>query len=306
MCHYLSNENIHCFCDNKKAGKSFHGIPIISYDELKKIYCDYTVVIALEKAVYIAEVIVRLLEDNIPFVMGQQIANSILEKDIQEYTSLNKRSTFRYEERNNYIISRDKYDYAGSIGSYFWQDLWAAKHIFESKPSVHSDIGSRIDGFIAHLLSFGQKVQLFDIRPLDADIYGMEFVQCDATNLSSVPDDSLESLSALCSIEHFGLGRYNDPIDPEACFKCFDAIQSKMRKGGMVYLSVPIGKEHVEFNAHRVFYASTIKDSFPKMKLLEFSSAYKDKMEYNVDLNKYDKWTEYGGERFGLFRFVKE
>ena len=60
-------------------------------------------------------------------------------------------------------------------------------------------------------------------------------------------------MSALCSLEHLGLRRYGDKIDPEACFKCFDAIQKKARKGGKLYISVPIGKECVEFNAHLFF-----------------------------------------------------
>ena len=56
-------------------------------------------------------------------------------------------------------------------------------------------------------------------------------------------DNSISSFSALCSIEHFGLGRYGDPIDPEACFKCFDNIQSKIARSGLLYLSVPVGKD---------------------------------------------------------------
>ena len=42
-------------------------------------------------------------------------------------------------------------------------------------------------------------------------------------------------MSALCSLEHFGLGRYGDPVDPEACFKCFENIQRKLKKGGRLY-----------------------------------------------------------------------
>ena len=52
-------------------------------------------------------------------------------------------------------------------------------------------------------------------------------------------------MSALCSLEHFGLGRYGDAIDPEACFKCFDQIQKKLKKGGNLYISLPVGQAHL-------------------------------------------------------------
>lgn len=133
----------------------------------------------------------------------------------------------------------------------------------------------------------------------------MEFQKCDATNLDGIADGSIESLSALCSLEHFGLGRYGDPIDPEACFRCFQAIARKLAPGGRAYISVPIGKEHVEYNAHRVFFASTIVEAFRPLTLVEFSSACKEQMERGIDVHTYDDWDVYGGDRFGLFEFEK-
>jgi len=81
--------------------------------------------------------------------------------------------------------------------------------------------------------------------------------------------------------------------------------RKKYSGGGALYLSVPIGYEHVEFNAHRVFYAETIVNSFLNMRLVEFSVAYKETIEYDVDLHKYDDDKERGGGRFGLFLFEK-
>ncbi|PNJ92618.1 hypothetical protein CEP14_09860 [Cylindrospermopsis raciborskii C04] len=45
----------------------------------------------------------------------------------------------------------DRRDFAGSISRhYFHQDLWAARKVYENKPENHIDVGSRIDGFVAH------------------------------------------------------------------------------------------------------------------------------------------------------------
>lgn len=303
----LGKSAVAYFCDNNPNafGEEIDGVKVIPYEELKKCHVAYTVVITTRKVNFALEIAQQLQKDAVPFWTMEEMAKGCLSKDLEQYQAKNRRPSFAFNEQDSYLIPFDKYENAALVSSYFWQDLWASRHIFQAKPLVHYDIGSRIDGVIAHLSSFGQRVRLLDIRPLDVQIPNVEFVQCDATNLDAVEDDSIESLSALCSLEHFGLGRYGDPIDPEACFKCFAAIQRKITQGGTCYISVPIGKEHLEFNAHRVFYASTVRECFSQMELVEFSSAYREQFESDIDLHKYDDWTEWGGDRFGLFRFRK-
>ena len=88
-------------------------------------------------------------------------------------------------------------------------------------------LGRDWGGFIAYLLSFRQdkKTVMIDIRPLPQKIDGLEFIQADATNLDRIASESIDSLSSLHALEHFGLGRYGDPIDPEASFKAMKAMQ---------------------------------------------------------------------------------
>lgn len=234
-----------------------------------------------------------------------KIEHDWVAEDAKIYSEYNVHPTMQIREECSMPIYTDKVANAGKINSYFWQDLWAARKIYKESPEIHYDIGSRIDGFVAHLLAFRNNVNLIDIRPLDRGVDGLEFTCADATNLNDFKDDSIESLSALCSLEHFGLGRYGDRIDPDACYKCFKAIGSKVKEGGNVYLSVPIGKEHLEFNAHRVFYASTIVEAFPEFKLEEYSSTYNGYIEYNIDIHKYDEDITLGGGRFGLFHLRK-
>lgn len=226
-------------------------------------------------------------------------------KDLKMYNSLNKRAEFRYKDEYKDFWYYDKYAKAGSIENYFWQDLWAARLIYKNRAAMHYDIGSRVDGFISHLLSFGQDVTLIDVRPLDQKVEGVQFVHSDATELSGIEDESIESISALCSLEHFGLGRYGDPIDPEACFKAFEAINRKVKRGGRVFISVPIGQDHVEFNGCRIFYAETIKNAFKEMELVEFSTTHHGKIEYNADIHSWDDFSQRHGVCYGLFYFKK-
>ncbi len=202
-------------------------------------------------------------------------------------------------------VITEKYAYAGGITNYFFQDLWAAKLIIKSKVKAHFDIGSRLDGFIAHLLAADINVTMIDIREFPGEVEHLNTIVDDATSLQQIQDESIESMSALCSLEHFGLGRYGDAIDPEACFKCFDNIQRKLKVGGRLYISVPIGKERVEFNAHRVFYASTVIECFQGLSLEEFSCTAQGKIEYNADIHKYDNDSHNGEYRYGLFSFKK-
>lgn len=226
---------------------------------------------------------------------------------IAEYSRKNQRESFAYDRQYKWMIDESKSG-AGSCNAYYWQDLWAASKIIKRRPEVHYNIGSRIDGFIAHLQASGQQTVLIDIRKMDSNMPFVDFFQADATMLDNIEDDSIESISALCSLEHFGLGRYGDKIDPEACFKAMKSIQRVVKKGGYAYIAVPIGGEHVEFNAHRVFYASTIVKEFDEMKLIDFQVNTLDSnmcLQKCEDIHKYDHEYKNHGERFGLFEFQK-
>ena len=142
-------------------------------------------------------------------------------------------------------------------GHYFHQDLYVARRIFQSQPRRHFDVGSRIDGFVAHVASF-MEVHIFDVRELHSKVPGIHFERAD---LMAAQDwgEQVESLSCLHTLEHFGLGRYGDPVDPKGHLKGFKNMVDLVSPGGTFYLSFPIGsRERVEFNAHRVFHPRSV------------------------------------------------
>jgi hypothetical protein len=149
----------------------------------------------------------------------------------------------------------DWYEEGGTTKSeYFWQDLIVARWIFVAKPQRHVDIGSRVDGFVAHVASF-RDIEVFDVRPISTQIPGVVFKQADLMRCDSLPisvSGYCDSLSCLHAIEHFGLGRYGDPIDPVGHERGIANMVLLLKPGGIFYLSTPIGQERVEFNAHRV------------------------------------------------------
>ena len=222
--------------------------------------------------------------------------------DWLRYRKLNPPPTFPIRLRYATPILTDRHASAGSAsGHYFHQDLWAAKKIYQRRPTQHLDIGSRIDGFVAHLLTF-MPVTIVDIRPLVSNIQGLTFLQDDATKLSKLPSNSIQSLSSLHVAEHFGLGRYSDPIDPEACFRFMESLDRVLAPGGRLYFSVPVGKERVEFNAHRVFSPKTILDRFSNLCLESFSYVGDDDALY---LDTTPDLMPASNFACGLFEFTK-
>ncbi len=135
---------------------------------------------------------------------------------------------------------------------YFWQDLLVARSIFQAKPKKHVDVGFLVGGFVAHVASF-REIEVFDVRPISTQIPGVTFKQADLTQPVAGMADYCDSLSCLHALEHFGLGRYGDPIDPRGYERGFANMAALLKQDGVFYLSVPVGMDRVEFNAHRVF-----------------------------------------------------
>ena len=154
----------------------------------------------------------------------------------------------------------DKSEQAGSArGQYFHQDLLVASQIFENNPRRHVDIGSSVAGFGAHVASF-RKIEIMDIRPLRPTGHdNIAFFQANLMSENGELDNISDSVSCLHTIEHFGLGRYGDPIDPDGYLKGFRNLVKMVQPGGRLYISFPISQStQVWFNAHRFFHPRAI------------------------------------------------
>ena len=160
----------------------------------------------------------------------------------------------------SYPILGDRYSNAGTLnGHYFHQDLYVARRIYINNPVRHIDVGSRIDGFVAHVAVF-RTIEIFDIRKQNSKVKNIIFQQADLMQLPGRMINYCDSISSLHAIEHFGLGRYGDPIDYWGYIKGLKNITMILKKGGRFYFSVPIGSQRIEFNAHRVFSVKYLVD----------------------------------------------
>ena len=207
-----------------------------------------------------------------------------------------------------YPILTDFGDQAGAArGHYFHQDLLVASFIHEQNPRRHIDIGSRIDGFVAHVAAF-RPIEVMDFRDLDSTGHpNISFIKADLMNKQNATEKVTDSISCLHAIEHFGLGRYGDPLDPKGHIKGFNNILRMLEVGGTLYISFPVGQgNEVHFNAHRVFHPRDIfnwPDDAGQMRLERFD--YVDDagdLHRNIDLQKTALHDSYG---CGIYTFKR-
>ncbi|HEY0404974.1 MAG TPA: DUF268 domain-containing protein [Pyrinomonadaceae bacterium] len=185
-------------------------------------------------------------------------------------------------------------------GHYFYQDIWALNKLAESKPALHHDVGSRYDGFVGQATALCPVIS-YDIRPPDFELPRFQF--CIA-NILALPlaDESARSLSCLHVAEHIGLGRFGDALDPEGTTKALRELSRVLARGGQLLFSMPIGRERVCFNAHRIWHPERPIELFPELRLAEFK-AVDDGGEFQQSVAPAD----FASANFscGLYSFVK-
>jgi SAM-dependent methyltransferase len=151
---------------------------------------------------------------------------------------------------------------------YFFVGAWAARRIIANHPALHVDVGGQY--LFANLLAAAVPTVFVDYRPLEVQIAGLYSIGGDILRLPFA-DGSLHSLSCLHVAEHIGLGRYGDPLNPLGTRQAIAELTRTLAPGGHLYFALPVGRERVCFNAHRVHQPSTLGSLFAPLELVEFS-----------------------------------
>ena len=151
---------------------------------------------------------------------------------------------------------------------YLFQGAWLARHLQKMESARHFDVGSSV--MMVSVLSAVAKTVFVDFRPLNVRLTGLFSI---AGNITCLPfkSNSIKSLSSLHVIEHIGLGRYGDHLDPEGSIKAAKELERVLAPGGMLYLSLPVGRQRVCFNAHRIISPTQVLGMFAELDLHAFS-----------------------------------
>ncbi len=151
---------------------------------------------------------------------------------------------------------------------YFFQAAWLARGLARARPSAHVDIGSdlRTVGVISGFVP----TTFLDYRPAAISMSNLDSRPGDLLALP-LDDRSQESVSCLHVIEHVGLGRYGDPLDPAGSERACRELARVVRPGGRLYLSTPVGVPRTEFNAHRIFDPARLPSMVAPLELRSFA-----------------------------------
>jgi len=203
---------------------------------------------------------------------------------------------------NLFPILHEKTSITPFDAHYFYQQIWAFENILRNKPQKHVDVGStyEMSGYLSKIV----KTEFVDLRPIETNCKNLKVIKGDITHLP-YEDSTLESVSCLHVVEHIGLGRYGDLIDPHGPIKACKELSRTIRKGGLLYISLPIGKPRICFNAHRVLSTKQIIKMFPNLTLVELHIVDDSGKFIKIPLNNL-KVTQKLNFGCGMFIFKKK
>jgi SAM-dependent methyltransferase len=151
---------------------------------------------------------------------------------------------------------------------YIYHPAWAARILAQTRPDKHVDISSTLN--FCSIVSAFVPFEFFDYRPATLVLPGLKSKSADLTNLDWT-DASVSSLSCMHVIEHIGLGRYGDPIDPDGDLRAIFELVRVLAPGGSLLVAVPVGQERICFNAHRIYDARRFASHFLGLELIDFA-----------------------------------
>lgn len=151
---------------------------------------------------------------------------------------------------------------------YVIHTAWAARALVKVNPKQHRDISSSL--YFSALVSAFVPTTFYDYRPVKLQ---MSNFTSNFANLLMLPfkDESIESISCMHVVEHIGLGRYGDSIDPNGDLKAIAELQRVVARGGSLLFVVPMGRPRIVYNAHRIYSYDQIRHLFKDFALREFA-----------------------------------
>ena len=111
-------------------------------------------------------------------------------------------------------------------------------------------VGSEMPWYECICSEYGGRVTTIEYRQVDCRIPGINVLRPEEFARSPQRFDIALSIS---SIEHDGLGRYGDPISPRGDLRAMQDMRQLLRPGGLLFLAVPVGRDALVWNAHRIY-----------------------------------------------------
>jgi SAM-dependent methyltransferase len=188
-------------------------------------------------------------------------------KDFRRFAALQD-GRFDLRWRDRYPCLDGRTATTGFDRHYVYHTAWAARVLARTRPELHVDISSSL--YFCSQVSAFVPVRFYDFRPPDLLL---DNLQCERADVCALPfaDGSIASLSCMHVVEHVGLGRYGDPLDPAGDLQAMAELRRVLAPEGDLLLVVPIGRPRIMYNAHRIYSYGQVLAAFSGLELHEFS-----------------------------------
>ena len=186
---------------------------------------------------------------------------------------------------------------------YIYHPAWAARILKKINPKKHIDISSTL--YFSAITSAFIPTKFYDYRPAKLELSNLEI---DHADLLCLPfkDKIIESISCMHVVEHIGLGRYGDPINPDGDLKAIKELQRIVSENGNLLFVVPMGKPKIMFNAHRIYSYDQIIEYFSELELAEFSLIPENQIDGGLITNPSKELLEKQTYGCGCFWFKRK
>ncbi len=211
--------------------------------------------------------LVQRLKKNLKRPFRHQIAERQAHRDFLKFrrmASSGNRFPLRWDDR--LIIANENTATTDFPRNYVYHTAWAARMLRQIQPDRHVDVSSSL--YFSAIVSAFVPVDFYDYRPAKLVLNNFTSSRGDLTRLDFA-DASVECLSCMHVVEHIGLGRYGDPLDPDGDLKAIAELKRVVRPGGHLLFVVPTGQARICYNAHRVYGYRQVLSYFSEMQLVE-------------------------------------
>ncbi|HEV7256404.1 MAG TPA: DUF268 domain-containing protein [Bosea sp. (in: a-proteobacteria)] len=220
----------------------------------------------LEDALREKDFVTRALDQR----RGEARATGQFDADLAEFRAKDQTAGKRFHISDEDLLPQlaDRTESTPFDRHYLYHPAWAARILETTRPKEHVDIGSILQ--FATITSAFIPTTFFDFRPAPLELTGLSSSAADLTALP-FPDGSISSLSCMHVLEHIGLGRYGDPIDPDGDLKAIRELVRVLAPGGNLLVVTPVGRKRIQFNAHRIYDHEEFASYFAPLELVEFA-----------------------------------
>lgn len=184
------------------------------------------------------------MDGKIPIVVDWRDDSNALAQKVWDEEYVNSfKNRFTVEKINNGTQGREPYGGgAKTLLSAFQKYNLTGKNI--------AVIGSATPWVETILMNLGNTVTTIEYNVPDSTVEGLK-TQSYWDFLEG--DEKFDYIVTYSSIEHAGLGRYGDPLNPDEDIKAMETIRKHLSDDGLLFWACPIGRDAVWWNVHRIY-----------------------------------------------------